>query len=249
MGAGAHGGRVTTGWALRLPSHARDRVAAVRLAAGVMVLEATDALWLRGDGPSPQLRQALLSVPGGEFFEVDAEGHCRRPGTHLPAARLPNGKWQSLRSLCTVTLPTAAFAASAPAPLPLSLRRSEVAIEQPNALLVELRDLLAWVDHAANVRLQHLRLAVREDGKALLVGAPLPPLAGQTFVVAAGVAVPAGFTFCPACSPQLVAQHLGLQPQDLAVFEASGAYCRIEASAFVAMSRSAVRLTAEALRG
>lgn len=240
---------MTPNWALRLPSHARDRVAALRLVAGVMVLDLTDALWLRGDGPSPQLRQALLSVPEGEFFEVDAEGHCRRPGTHLPAARLPNGKWQSLRSLCTVTLPTAAFAASVPAPLTLSLRRSEAALEEPNALLAELRDLLAWVDHAANVRMQHLRLAVRKDGKALLVGAPLPPLAGQTFVVAAGVALPAGFTFSPACSPQLVAHHLGLQPQDLALFEASGAYNRIEASAFVAMSRSAVRLTAEALRG
>lgn len=241
---------MTTDWALRLPSHARDRVAVLRLASGITVFDGPDALWLRGDGPSPPLRQALLSLPDGDFFEVDALGHCRRPGTHLPAARLPNGLWQPLRLLCAVTLPTAAFAASTPAPLTLSLRRSEVVRDEPNALLVSLRDLLAWVDHAANVRMQHLRMAVREDGKALLVGVPLPPLAGQAFVVAAGVAVPAGFTFSPACSPELVAHRLGLQPLDLAVFEASGACSRIEASSFVALSRSAVRLTAaEALRG
>jgi hypothetical protein len=61
------------------------------------------------------------------------------------------------------------------------------------------------------------------------------------------VAVPAGWTWRPALDAAVLRQRLGVEQGELALLAPDGTCEKLSADAFVGATRSAVRLTAEAL--
>jgi hypothetical protein len=174
----------------------------------------------------------------------------------VPVAGLPQVSWAPLDAWLAVELPPAAWTADWPAPLELRLVRS--AVEREATLLVT--DLATWAAYATRapqVRLERWTFAACEDGRVLIRGTPLPPLAGCRCTEVAGVVVPAGWTWTPAVAAPVVRGLLGLSeeaPTDMGTRTIDLALCLAEeraweilpAEAFVRATRSAVRLTAEA---
>lgn len=236
-------------WALRVAREGSAHVAALRDRAGIETCTHAGQTWLRGACADRALWLLLAAVPGGERFVVDDAGRCRVPGRSLPTAQLPPGPWHPLRDRAAVALPVPALPAALPPRAALTIvRGGDVAAA--NGLRCALADLARWIDDAAEVRMRGLRFAANARGDAFVHGTPLPPLAGTPFVVAAGIALPAGHRFEPAVPPAIVAAHLALMPDDVALCSAHGAWVVLRAEHFVALTRSAVRTTtAELARG
>jgi hypothetical protein len=72
-------------------------------------------------------------------------------------------------------------------------------------------------------------------------------LPGERFVTDDGVAVPCGFIWDPPVSASVLRRLFRMTGQTLLLLEANGGCVEIKPEQFVAASRSAVRLTAEAL--
>ena len=252
MGTSAGDDLSAVPWALRLPRSGAASLDALRLVDGVRVHDAGEVLWLCGDRADAALLLQLAAVPGAERFVVDGDGRCRRPGRHLPIARLPRGPWGTLRERVGVELPVPALPAVSALRVPIGLVRYEYASIaprddarswQPNVLRTDLATLARYVETAAAARLQPLCLAVHRDGSALVHGAPLLPLPGEVAIERDGIVVPVGYRLDPACPTGLVANLLALEPGDLACFLGTGGCTIVRAAAFVALTRSAVRLT------
>lgn len=253
MGARAEAA-VSGAWALRLPATAASTAAALRTRTDVFVCDAPDGCWLRGDHADRELRRLLARLPGGEPFERLVDGRVVRPGGRVPAATLPNGPWTPIAARFTSELPVAALPAVAPAGVLVRLvrasvgdaRASEFAATGVPALATTIGELLAWCERAPQLRCRGLVFATAADGRTLVVGSPLPPVRGAGLVVVDGIVVPAGHVLAPACPLALLREQLALAPGDLAWLQTDGRCVLLPASAFVALTRSAVRETATA---
>ena len=97
------------------------------------------------------------------------------------------------------------------------------------------------------LRLGRLRFAASgadtQNPLALILGALLPPLPGQRFVRAGRVAIPCGWRCDPQVDAQTLEKLLAIGAAELALITTDGAYEVIPDEAFVAASRSAVRLS------
>ena len=101
-----------------------------------------------------------------------------------------------------------------------------------------------------------------DSDEVLIRGQPLPPIPGQRLVEqAAGlenrptgrveraaVAIPAGWRFDPTIDTESICQILSLNSGDLLVFGADSSMESIPESVFVRATRSAIRLTDDAMR-
>lgn len=245
---------VNGAWALRLPASSSPAAAALRTRTDVFVCDAPDGCWLRGERVDRELRRLLARLPGGEPFERLADGRVVRPGGRVPAATMPAGPWLAIAARFAPALPVAALPAVAPTGVLVRLVRatagdagaSEFEATGVPALATTIGELRAWCDHAPQLRCRGLVFATAADGRTLVVGAPLPPVRGDVLVVVDGIVVPAGHVLAPACPPALLRAHLALAPGDLALLQTDGRCVLLPASAFVAMTRSAVRATAAA---
>lgn len=242
MGRGAERVATAGAWCVRLDPSRRDGLARLRCHDHVRALVLESAIWLSGACADEALVRLLDGLPGGERFEVDAQGDCRVPGHYLPVAQLPAGEWQPVQQLLAVELPTVQLPVPLHSRVPLRIVRG-AAMATPNVLCTELSRFAEWIGGAAEVRYQSLRMAVSAEGQALVHGVPLPSLPGAVAVEQHGVAVAAGFRLEPAVAPSLAAKVLALNPGDLAWF-AEGRDCVIvPADQFVAVLRSSVRMT------
>ena len=232
-------------WAARLPLAERRQTASLRLEPEVLAAIHGDAFWLCGSNADAVLWRRLLAMADAELFELGNDGRCRRPGTLVPIAELPPVAFVPLRDLSVVTAPVPALPGVAPTAVSLRLLRAAdgVGVVGEASLATDLPTLAAWVEHAAEVRMQGLRFAVAGDRRTLVVGSPLPPIAGSERVVVDGLVLPIGMAFEPSCPAALVRAQLGLAAGELAWFELGGACVRIAADRLVALSRSAVRGT------
>lgn len=245
MGTRTGGPSLSGPWAARLPLAERRQAASLRLEPDVTAAIHGDAFWLSGPTADAVLWRRLLAMPYAELFELGNDGRCRRPGTLVPAAELPPIRFVPLRDLSVVSAPVPALPGVAPTAVSLRLVRAAdgVGAMGEAALATELRTLAAWVERAAEVRMHGLRFAVAGDRRTLVVGSPLPPIAGSERVVVDGLVLPIGMAFEPFCPAALVRVQLGLAADELAWFEIDGACVRIAAERFVAISRGAVRAT------
>ncbi|MFK7739299.1 MAG: hypothetical protein AB8H80_03165 [Planctomycetota bacterium] len=260
-------------WCLWLPAGRAAAASALRDIAGIEALCLPNAIWLRGQSLSAQLRQRLDGIPDGIRYDLepasrdrakDGLAHrLRLPGKRLTARKLPipgaGERWQPLEAASRPVLPPTALPAMAAAcdsgiavePTPLQLQRSPptrpaasgIDPAAPNLLRTTLAELHEWVSKAPRARLRGLRFAASRAGEALVHGRPLPPLPGSVWFEQHGVAAPVGYSWRPNAPFDLLAESLGLRPQDLAVFSADGACLRIADSDLVALGRSAVRAT------
>lgn len=241
----------TTAWAARLPREAAGAAAALRLRTDILVAEGGGHVWLRGQTLSPELELELRKLPGAERFDLDDAGGLTPRGAHVPTTSLPPElTWQKPDEFFRMTPQPVALAGEPPHRATLRVVREVAAREREANVLVA--SLQAWVQYASTapiVRLRPLRFAASADGRVLVRGAPLPPLAGRRYVEREGVALPGGFAFSPAIDAASVRALLGTDPQSLALFHEDGTCERIDSDEFVPASRSAARATGESFGG
>jgi hypothetical protein len=120
---------------------------------------------------------------------------------------------------------------------------------EPSLLLTNLEEFNGFAVTAAQVRLERLQFAADDQGRVLVRGEPLPPLPGRRFVLHGSVAVPAGLAWHPAVSAEVLARRFGVSVDALVVWNEDGTITRLHAEQFVPATRSAARMTAQALAG
>src|SRR5690242_10905719 len=102
---------MTHPWAVHLAASAARAAAELRMEAGIEVLDADDALWLRGNSCDERMDLLLRRLPGAARYEVLSDGQLLPEGKRLPGGRVPEGPWVAIRSWAAVELPVATLAA------------------------------------------------------------------------------------------------------------------------------------------
>jgi hypothetical protein len=233
-------------WALCFSRTDAAALASLRLVAGLEVAEDAGMIWVRGQMCHEQLETKLAALPAGQRFEWLATNLLRPIDQRIPAAQLPKLAWQPLNSWLQVELPPLALPAVQPAAVCLRLVRSSRE-QEADLLLTSLAEFSEFAAGAAQVRLERLQFAADSDGAVLVRGQPLPALPGRRFVLHSGVAVPAGFAWEPAVSPEVLARRFGVSGNAVVLWTEDGTVTHVHQEQFVPASRSAVRATATAV--
>ena len=233
-------------WAICIAREDAGSLAAIRLIPGIEVSEIDGTIWLRGQRGDEKLGAKLSALPATARYEWLASNQLRRIEERIPSHRFPAVQWQRLDAWLQVEMPIAAVPAELPRPIPLRLVRSTDE-KDPELLLARLDDLARFAATAARVRLEPLQFAANGNGDALVRGRPLPPVPGKRFVIHDAVAVPAGFSWEPAVSSEVLARRFGVSGDALILWNEDGTITRLHSEQFVALSRSAIRATQQAL--
>jgi hypothetical protein len=233
-------------WAASIPRSAAAGLGPLRFLAGAEACFADELIWLRGNELSDADELRVRQLPGAERFQVNEAQELIPPGALLPVGKLPAGDWQKLISFIVPELPPPRIVAGSLPRLSLTLVRDA---EQRDvaALLTSFERWREYALQAPQVRLSPLQFAASSAGNVLIVGTPLPPISGTFFTEASGIYVAAGWHWSPAVSAAVVRRALQLQPDDLALWHATGHWELICRTDFVAARRAAVRATGEAL--
>lgn len=202
-------------WAVRLPRGSGAALGALRLIPDLRVLEEGDQLWLRGDEADDALELELRKLPGALRYDVIDGNQLVRWDRRLPEATLPTGTWRRLRENTSVAFPPAAFPGKVPGACRVRVARGG-AIRPAGLLRITTAALAAYAVAAPEIRLRPLRMATR-GGEALVMGEPLPPVAGEPFVVDDGIAVPCGCEWQPRVDASILRDLLGLEAGDVAL--------------------------------
>jgi len=211
------------------------------------VLETAESLWLRGRELGDGLDRQLRAVPDAEPYWIQPDGRLVRWDATLPSAALPEGDWTPLAEWLTVSLPPAASAGYGCPAVEFTLIRTE-AVSDCRLLETSWEDWAAFALSAPLIRLNPLSFAVSDTLRVLVRGTPLPPIPGERFVEAEGIAWPAGHGLVPAVESRTLRRILQLRSDELGLIRQSGEVDVIEESCFVHASRSAVRQTADSLK-
>jgi hypothetical protein len=193
---------------------------------------------------TPADEAAVRCVPWETRYSVSATGEIRRDGRLLPEGMLLEGPWLPLREFLRPHRPTVLGGGELPEGVAVTLGPS-VQPSEPTLLEAASADWVAWGETAPEIRLGRLVYAVDalHPGRALIRGAPLPPIAGQRFVEREQLAVPAGSAWQPALSAATVRASLGAGETELAILWPDGSFSRIPRSAWMAATRSNLRST------
>lgn len=227
-------------WAVALPSGLFEAAGALRLESGIEVHQAADRFWLRGPRRDAALEMRLRALPDAQRFDVLSEGQIRPWNSLLPAGRLPEGPWTAIGSWFPVELPVARLAGSGPRRIPATLVPSS-RFEPPNLLIVRAAEWARYATIAPKLRLDRLLFAASRDGRALIIGEPLPPLSGMRYRETARVAIPCGWAWPAGIDAATIRLALGLETSELALFSSAGSWERIAGDDFVRATRSAAR--------
>lgn len=224
-------------------------------------------------GDAANTSGAVAGVAAGRAPDYDGPRLVlRTPGRSVPTASVQAVMpWQPVAELFAVRLPTAAVAAARPSRDRLRLCLIRGGPQRPPAALeVTLDQLCAWVGGAPRVRLQGLRW-LRRGEHALVLGQPLPPLTGRSFVAKDRLLFPAGFHWQPPVSAATVlaacrgatVQNAGRAARqaeveaakaeveaaeaddDWLIWESNDRWSRVDDSAWAALSRGGVRAAGE----
>ncbi len=197
---------------------------------------------------------AVVPFARARRFRCLADGQLIAVDQRVPSGVLPQGDWTALTKWLTCSLPPTVWPGSPPSGVVLHLVRVSTPLE-PSLLLLPFSDWQAYITTAPQVRLDRLAFALDSAGRALVRGMPLPPLVGQRFVDFQGIAVPVGWHWEPAVDAATLRELFGFdagnedcrrQPGDLALLtSADCSWELVPAEAFVQVTRSAVRRSAE----
>jgi hypothetical protein len=108
------------------------------------------------------------------------------------------------------------------------------------ALACAVKDLARWADAATAADLEAVR-AARCGGRAVLLGATLPPVPGATRFWGHDVYIPVGFRAEPDLPPAALRAVVGAAPGDVVLLAEDGVDL-IPGAAFAPLTRAGVRL-------
>jgi hypothetical protein len=232
-------------WAASVQSASASALANLRLTPNLEIAEIADIVWLRGPHWDEAIELELRRIGGLRSFRVLADGALLPHGARVPVGRLPNLRWQALRTATPVRLPAADSAGMRSAGVRLRLVPS--ASELPaSAVLTSSPAWHDWVVAAPAFRLRPLRFAAARDRRVWVEGAPVPSLEGRRFYVREGIAVPCGFAWSPPVDALVLARIFELAIGDVALASEDESWEIIKDEQFVPATRSSARLTMEA---
>jgi hypothetical protein len=235
-------------WAVRIQSqwnrvdgHALVVLGHLRKHSDVQTLTEADCIWLRGASLNEQICTLLRSLPDAECFVVLPDNQLAHWNETVPRATLPEGLWQPILKSLTVMLPAALFAPRIEPSVPLRLARSAFPIEG-NLLRTTWKTWRDYAIAASQIRLNQLSFAA-SPSEALVRGTPLPPIPGELFVEAGGVAIPLGWRTDPELDAQSIRRLIEAAEETMVLLHENGSVELILESAFVRATRSAVKMS------
>jgi hypothetical protein len=239
-------------WALSLALTEARSLAALRDVPRAEVCVEAGDVWCRGDLLDEAIEQRLRCVPGAFRYDVIAGEQLTPHGNIVPTGLLPKAPWSPLAEWFRVELPQCATIVRPPLadiePVQLSFVRS-TAVREASFVLTTLPRWQAYGETAAAVRLSQWSFAISSDGRCIIRGTPLPPIAGTQLVEDGGLLVPAGWQWQPTVDARAIRSLLGLQEGDMALFDTTlfdtaANWELIGAGDWVRGTRSAIRLSA-----
>jgi len=237
---------VSQQWALIVPRASAASLARLRQIPRLAVHEGASELWLRGGDLDDELDRQLRLVPGGRRMTVLEDGQTIPPGRQVPLGYLPAGSWTPLAEWLRVTLPVAQESPATISPVALALVPSGH-MREPALLETSLTSWQQYVATAPQWRIDRWTFVASREGRVLVRGMPLPPIAGTQWVVDEDIAMPAGLAWSPPLDARTLRQALKLTGGQFALLRPDGSWDRIDADNWVRASRSAVRTTSEVL--
>jgi hypothetical protein len=234
-------------WALCIAREDAVALAAFRLVPGVEVADGDALIWLRGQQADEALAAKLASLPARKRYEWLPSNQLRLFSQRIPSIQLPKLPWKPLAVWLQVENSPAALPGLQPNPVQMRLVRSGHECD-PELLITRLEDLKQFAATAAQVRLGRLEFAANAKGDVLVRGRPLPGLPGQRFVLHSGrVAVPAGFLWEPAVEVDVLTRRFSASGDTIVLWTEDGTITRLHKEQFIQVSRSALRVTEEAI--
>ena len=226
-----------------LPAADLAALADLRRHGGIAVRLDGGRAWVRWDPTNAADREAvlrrLLPRAGVELY-ARRDGLWYRPGARLPDFGVPDNEGRPLHGV-VFPAPVRPEAPSDPPPLPLALALVRDDRPRPSiALRCPIEALGAWADLATSAEIERLE-ASAAGGLALVVGRPLPAVAGAERFWGGLVLLPLGFRVEPELPEPAVRRALGASGGDRLLFTDGGAEV-VPADAFRALSRASVRL-------
>jgi hypothetical protein len=203
-----------------LPREALPVLAGLRARSGVEVTLDGERAWVSWPAGDEEVLRRVLPVSGAELYVLRA-GHWHRFGRHLPT--FGAGPENEPQALDRVLFP----APVQPVPPP-GLELHPVALglapdsrpRRSAAALCGLEELVAWADTVPSARLTKLRAAHR-DGRVLLLGERLPPLAAAERFWGEQVLVPLGCRPDPDLPESAIRAALGAEAEELLLLRAA----------------------------
>lgn len=235
-------------FALSLPAAQAACLGPLRRWSAFEICEAGAALWLRAARLGDEQWDFCRRLPGAERYEVLEDGQLLPVGARVPRGFLSEGPWEALSGWLRLAAPPAETALAACPRTSLRLVRSSQ-LRPASWLLASLAEWSEYVETAPQVRLARWSFAADARGRALIRGAPLPPVRGVQYVEDSGIAAPAGWHWSPPVEPAIVRRALGLEQGDSVLWFADGSWQKIVSGDWVQATRSAARLTVEERRG
>lgn len=202
--------------------------------------------WLRGGRDDEETRRRLLHVPAAARFIVWDGDKLVPLGRIAPTGVMPNADWRPLEECLRPQHAVPMLPGDADVRLTLRMIRgdpnNDAALPEAAALLVDLAVWSRYAETASAVRLAPLSFAV-DGSRAIVLGKPLPPLPGTHLSLTDGVLLTLGMAWDPPLSSVGLRAKIGHSRDEYALWTPDGPIEIVPKSAFVAASRSAVRLT------
>lgn len=235
-------------WAICVAKEDAAALAALRRQPGVEVAGDAAHTWLRGQPGDEKLARLLAALPAIARYEwYPKQDRLRLINERMSARTLPQLSWQPLSAWLQVELPSTTLPGFVPEPIMPALARC--ADEREAAvLLTTLPELETFVLSAPQVRLERLQMAAAAEGQVLVRGTPLPPVTGRRFVLHAEcIAVPAGYTWTPTISTQVLRKLFNAPAGALVLWGENGTITILTEEQFIPLTRRALLATQRAV--
>lgn len=185
------------------------------------------------------------AVPALERHTDNGNGLLIPQGKIVPAAPAPRGPWLPLADALPVIPSPARSPGRVLAGATVELVRT--AHSRPEeALLTDTNSLARWAETAPRVRMDRLRFAAAEDGRAFVSGSPLPSLPGAPCYFMGALALPCGWEPAPHLAPAWLEKALAPPRGAVALIHPDGRVELISQESFLPLTLGAARRTSAA---
>ena len=209
------------------------------LAGWSLLADGPEEFWLR----VPVADEAVFrNLPLLGRWAADAAGVLVREGRRVPEAVLPDAGWQPAASLLTIYPPLRSAPGMPPPAVAFQLEADDAG-HPAEALLCPLEIFANWVESAFSSRLECLRFACCEDGRAFVAGLPLPPIPGAGFHRLGRLWLPCGYRLPDHAWTELIEELLGLGSNRVAILHPDGSHEELDGENLVPATRASVRAT------